>query len=227
MRALISQRECVDTHGTHTDVLESDYVRYFEKIGVEVWAVSNFTNNVQHIFESSAWDFIILTGGGSVPRQYYDFPALDEPQQENRDRVEESMIRQCLDRNIPILAICRGMQFLNGMFGGKVSKLNDLVRERPIGLDHKVWCEIWKREMKVNNFHNDGIKKQNLAEEFNILAQDQDNQIVEGFYSDKLKIYGMQWHPERRFDTKSAQEESQLLVLEFINKYVIRKGMEE
>lgn len=226
MRALISQRECVDTHGTCTDVLEADYVRYFEKNDVDVWAISNFTSSVERVFEQGGWDFVILTGGGSVPKEYYDFLALGEPQQKNRDRVEKIMIQQCLDRDIPILAICRGMQFLNGMFGGKISKLNELVVARPIGSDHEVWCEIWEKRIRVNNFHNDGIRRQNLAKVFSILAEDQENQIVEGFYSDTLKIYAMQWHPERRFYSKNAQEDSRLLVREFINRYV-RKGKEQ
>lgn len=226
MKALISQRECIDSHGTHTDVLESDYVKYFEKIGVEVWAVSNFTTNVNHLFDLAEWDFLILTGGGSVPREYYDFIALDEPQQENRDHVEELLVRQCLERKIPILAICRGMQFLNGLFGGKISRLDKLTVSRPVGSDHEVWCEAWHKYMIVNNFHNDGIKKNNLAKLFYILAEDQANQIVEGFYSDEWMVYGLQWHPERRFGTEKAKEESQLLIIDFIKKYVV-KGLDK
>lgn len=220
MKALISQRESVDSHGTLTDVLEADYVKYFNRLNVNVWAVSNFVEDAEELFEQSTWDFVVLTGGGSVPEAYYDCDASKEMQQKNRDRVEEALVRQCLKRNIPVLAICRGMQFINGMFGGKISKLNDLTVKRPIGEDHEVWCEIWNKQIKVNNFHNDGIKKENLAETLQVLAEDRENRIIEGFYSDERKILGLQWHPERRFESKEAQEDSRILVNAFIKRYV-------
>ena len=220
MKAMISQRESVDSHGTQIDVLEADYVKYFKKMDVNVWAVSNFVVNVEELFEQDMWDFVILTGGGSVPRAYYDCDSMNEPEQTNRDWVESQLVKQCIQRKIPILAICRGMQFINGMFGGKISRLNDLSVKRQIGIDHEVWYEPWRKEIKINNFHNDGIKKDNLAKAFQVLAEDRDNQIIEAYCSDEWKIYGIQWHPERRFESRGAQDDSRSLVNEFIKRYV-------
>lgn len=219
MRALITQRENVDSHGIHLDVLESEYINFFDELGVDVWAVSNFRKDMERMLDESVWDFAILTGGGSVPNEFYVTETHDA-QQLNRDINEKNLIEGCIRRGIPVLAICRGMQYINGLWKGKVSHLDHLNVPRPIGKDHRVFCYDLNREIFVNNYHNDGIEKEYLAEAFTVSAIDMENDIVEAFYSDALKIYAMQWHPERKFETQEAKEDSRDLVLKFINKYV-------
>lgn len=219
MRALITQRENVDSHGIHLDVLEAEYITFFEELGIDVWAVSNFRKDTERILDEFAWDFAVITGGGSIPNEFYATETHDT-QQLNRDMTEKSLIEGCIRRGIPVLAICRGMQYINGLWKGKVSHLDHLKQPRPIGKDHSVFCHDLNREILVNNYHNDGIEKEYLAEEFMVSAMDMENSIVEAFYSDSLKIYAMQWHPERKFETQEAKEDSRNLVLKFIKKYV-------
>lgn len=217
MIALITQREQKDSHGTSIDVMESDYIRFFEALDVKVWAVSNFTRDVEALFDTMKVDFVILTGGGSVPNEYYAHVA-DEPQQENRDRVEKALLEECMKREIPVLGICRGMQFINGYFGGKVEKLSDLLIPRPNGKDHAVYSEFLQKNIMVNNFHNDGVMRDGLAYGMNPFAIDSDNGVVEAFCSEEEKILALQWHPERRFESEEAKEESRRIIMDFINK---------
>lgn len=219
MIALITQREQKDTYGASIDVMEADYIRFFEALGVKVRAVSNFTENVESFFETMNVDFVILTGGGSVPNQYYS-RAADEPQQVNRDRVEKALLEECMNRKIAVLGICRGMQFINGYLGGKVERLFDLPIPRPNGKDHAVYSEFLKKTFMVNNFHNDGIMMNELAYGMKPYATDLENGVVEAFCSDEKKILALQWHPERRFESVEAKEESQRIIMNFINKYV-------
>ena len=44
--------------------------------------------------------------------------------QKRRDEFENSLVTYCIKEGIPILGICRGMQFLNNFFGGKIRKVN-------------------------------------------------------------------------------------------------------
>lgn len=216
MIALITQREQKDSHGTPIDAMESDYIKYFEGLGIKLYPISNFITDIRSCFEIFHVDFVILTGGGSVPNKYYRCPAK-EPQQENRDRVEKALIDECLERQIPILGICRGMQFLNGYFGGKVEKLFDLQFPRQNGKDHLVYSELLRKSFVVNNYHNDGIKLDGLADGLKVFAIDMDNEVVEAFYSKDKKILALQWHPERSFESLEAKEQSRSILGDFIN----------
>lgn len=222
MIALITQREQKDSYGTLIDVMESDYIRFFEDLGVEVRPVSNFSQNVQSLFETMKIDFVILTGGGSVPNEYYGHEA-DEQQQTNRDRIERFLLEECIKREIPVLGICRGMQFINGYFGGKVEKLSELSIPRLNGKDHPVYSDLLQKSFMVNNFHNDGIMQGELANGMKPFAIDPDNKVIEAFYSEEKKILALQWHPERRFESEEAKEESKRIVMDFINKYAEEK----
>jgi gamma-glutamyl-gamma-aminobutyrate hydrolase PuuD len=212
MIALITQRESKDKHSTPIDVLEATYINFFEKNGLELRVVSNFHQSVKNLVNSA--DMVILTGGGSVHPIYYDKPHLDDIQI-NRDKVEQVLVHQALLKGIPILGICRGMQYINGIFGGKVSKLDKLIEIRDVGVgkDHPI--SIGNGYMHVNNFHNDGIYEHNLAEEFDVVALDVENRVVESYYSKRNKILGIQWHPERNFTNYNSYKKSEQLITSF------------
>lgn len=217
MRALITQREEIDLYGSSRDVLEADYTYFFEKNNISLQSVSNFTQRLGDILENETYDFIVLTGGGSLWEECYDCERNDV-QQRNRDRIECQMVKYSVKNGIPILGICRGMQLLNAMYGGKISVLNNLEEERPIRTNHDLLLTETNEMINVNNFHNDGIFISNLADVFKVIALDEKNQIVEGFRSDSMKILGIQWHPERKFSSEDARIRTEELILNFINK---------
>lgn len=194
MIAFITQRESRDNHGTSIDILESRYINYFESLGLELKILSNFHTNIKELLNQSVFDLVILTGGGSVPSI-----AVHEEKQTNRDFIEKLLVEEANKREIPIIAICRGMQYVNSLFGGKVVYLEELNTPRNIKEDHTVLM-MNGDTMKVNNFHNHGIKVDHLAKGFEIVAIDNKNNIVEAYYSKSNKILGIQWHPEREFE---------------------------
>ncbi len=218
LSALITQREGVNQYGDPVDILESGYVRFYELLGFIPKAVSNFTKNVEMLFNKKR-DLLIVVGGGSLPPEMYDRPHEDELQP-HRDRMEEQVIHYCVAHGIPIIATCRGMQYINVMFGGKLRYHPDLPVERKRGVDHQVWLIKEERNIWVNNYHDDCIFEADLAPCFEPLALDRENGIVEAFGSDEMKILALQWHPERRFETANAYEETRKIMLNFIQKYV-------
>ena len=117
-----------------------------------------------------------------------------------RNIIETNLIKICFKKKIPILGICRGAQLLNKSFGGKIKKVKKHMRTR-----HNIFFIknnfIKKNYLDVNSFHNDGIKKNDLAKKFNMLANDKDENI-EMFISKDKKIIGTMWHPEREKSTK-------------------------
>lgn len=218
LSALITQREGVNVYGDPVDILESGYVRFYELLGFIPKAISNFTRNVEMLFNKKR-DLLIVVGGGSLSPELYDHPHTDKLQT-NRDRMEEQVIHYCVAHGIPIIATCRGMQYINVMFGGKLWYHPVLQTERTSGVDHQVWLVKENRNIWVNNYHKDCIFEDGLASCFEPLAVDRENQVIEAFVSDEMKILALQWHPERRFETANAYEETRKIVLDFIQKHV-------
>lgn len=216
MKAIITQREASDDFGGLVDILESNYVHYFESLGMELIIISNFHKNINDYLKNIDYDFVILTGGGSVPPDFYEGEHVDF-NQKNRDSTEKMIIETALKSEIPIIGICRGMQFINGIFGGKISKLSNLKVKRPIGIDHSVIVGN-NHTINVNNFHNDGIIIDNLAKNFEMIALDHENRIVEAFYSRNLRTLGLQWHPERKFIERKGKQFSDNLLQTFIKE---------
>ncbi len=65
---------------------------------------------------------LLLTGGGDVDPALYGETALPETQapDADRDSAESALIEEALVRDLPLLAICRGMQLLNVHLGGSL-----------------------------------------------------------------------------------------------------------
>ena len=67
-------------------------------------------------------DALLLTGGADISQEYLCQPVpnpsiLEEPDRP-RDEWEFAAVKVALDRGLPILAICKGMQLLNVALGG-------------------------------------------------------------------------------------------------------------
>lgn len=218
LHALITQREGVNQYGDATDVLESAYIRFYELMGFIPRPVSNHTKNFERLFDEKI-DLLIVVGGGALDPKWYD-REHEEELQPNRDRTEEKMIKYCIEHEIPIIATCRGMQYINVLFGGKLFYHPQLPAERQRGRDHRVHLLTENRDIFVNNFHQDIIYEEGLAPCFTPLAVDEENHVVEAYYSEEMKLLALQWHPEREFETVEAEEETRRIIVNFIQKYI-------
>ena len=159
-------------------------------------------------------DGIIFTGGGDVAPSYYgETPKKEcgEPD-ERRDALETVLFREAYERKLPILGICRGMQFINVMMGGTL--IQDIPTEEGINYlwhrqttpgtepshavrieEHSLLGELSRHSFEmVNSFHHQAVKR--LGGGLRITASAQDG-ITEGFESTEGRfILGVQWHPE-------------------------------
>lgn len=218
LHALITQREGVNAYGDPTDILEAGYVRFYELMGFIPKAVSNHTKNLEKLFDEKI-DLLIVVGGGSLDPKWYDRPHNDETQP-HRDKTEEKLIKYCVGHGIPIIATCRGMQYINVLYGGKLAYHPKLTVERPRGVDHKVKLVKENRYITVNNFHQDVIYEGCLAPCFEPYAIDEENHVIEAYGSEKMKLLALQWHPEREFQSPDDQDETRKIIVNFIRKYV-------
>jgi len=97
---------------------ESKVVRYefaLRQVGIDPVRISPDTPRAL-----DSLDGLVLTGGTDInPAKYGQ---AREPQTEDpddpRDELEIQLLQQALDKDLPILAICRGMQLFNVAHGG-------------------------------------------------------------------------------------------------------------
>lgn len=180
MIILISQREEKNKHGDRIDSLESNYIEYLSD-RFTVIPVPNNLDAAKKLFNLA--EGIILTGGGDID---------EHP---NRNKVENELIKLSIEKNIPLLGICRGFQLINQYFGGNLSRVDNHVRVK-----HKIKLTNPHKDeehKKVNSYHNYGITKENLADDLEVHSVSEGDEVIESFYHKKYKIKGVQWHPER------------------------------
>ena len=165
-----------------------------------------------------AVDAILIQGGLDVtPSLYNEEPKPEIGQTDiQTDNFLIEIIKQAVERKIPILGICRGLQILNVAFGGnlyqdlKYAGLESDSHRQPANdtcaYKHSIKIEansilgqIFPNEetMKVNSLHHQAINK--LAAGFEVDAYSEGDNIIEAIHlkDDNQWIFAVQFHPEQ------------------------------
>jgi putative glutamine amidotransferase len=188
------------------------YVRAVEHAGGRPLVIPPVEDGIEETLD--ALDGIIFSGGGDLDPSTYGadpHPATDMPKPW-RDGPELAMLRAALDRDMPVLAICRGSQLLNVARGGDlVQHLPEEVgheqhKEQPGSFsEHGVSIEPESRlgtllgeHAPVKSHHHQGMGR--IGDGLRPVAWAEDG-IVEGL-EDPGKRYalGVLWHPEEGED---------------------------
>ncbi|WP_456695677.1 gamma-glutamyl-gamma-aminobutyrate hydrolase family protein [Aeromicrobium sp. P5_D10] len=160
-------------------------------------------------------DGIVISGGGDVDPALYGGDRGDpviRGVNSARDANERRALNVALERKTPILAICRGMQFVNVALGGTLYA--DLARDRPGSVTHEASDDALARPLHdvdvragtllsqwigtdgivpVNSQHHQGINV--LAPGLRPVAHSADG-LVEAAESREQRLVAVQWHPE-------------------------------
>jgi len=162
-------------------------------------------------------DGLLLTGSPSNvhPSHYGAEPShLEILHDQERDATTLPLIREAISRDLPILAICRGIQELNVALGGTLhqrvhevpGRLNHRSRkdssEGPYGPAHNVTLTAGgllaslagTSEVMVNSLHSQGIDRP--APGLCVEAVAPDGQIEAVSLPKARFVVGVQWHPE-------------------------------
>ena len=166
---------------------------------------------------------LLLTGGGDVrPDLYGAAPhATFDPAEPGRDEYEIALVRLALEKDLPVFAICRGVQLLNVARGGTLiqhipdevgTTVNHRVPTPPHSIAHEVWIEsrsLLERLMgerfeageacPVNSRHHQAPK--DLGEGLIASATAPDG-VIEAIEDPSRRFcLGVQWHPENFWRT--------------------------
>ena len=193
---LLSSRVTEETsYDERRSSLAYDYVAYFERLDFTVIPVPCNTTQIENYFSIEP-KAVVLTGGNTVSNHGPNEPPEKLPGVFiERDLVERCLLAAAIERRIPVLGICRGMQMINRFFGGRVR--HDI--KKHIGVDHRIESDSCPtiHGQTTNSFHGDGMNVEDIAECLEIVALSNDG-IVEAIAHNEHKIFGIQWHPERQ-----------------------------
>ena len=162
-------------------------------------------------------DGLVLTGGIDVDPAAYGAERHLKVKETapGRDAMELDALMRSLDRDIPVLAICRGHQLLNVGFGGSLIQHIDSGEHRADFRTegypsrwHSVRLEAPSRlaglfdatTFEIKSRHHQAVDAASLGRGLRPVgfSDDHGHELIEGVESDQHRwVVGVQWHPER------------------------------
>jgi len=149
-------------------------------------------------------DGLLLSGGTDLNPKLYG----QEPRPENdapddaRDAMEQRLLAEALDRDLPVLAICRGMQLFNVAHGGALDQHVESHRQKGVTDAHAIEVQPGTKLAAVTR----GAKTVVNSRHHQIVDRVGDGLVVsarspEGYpealeRNDKRFAVAVQWHPE-------------------------------
>ena len=175
-------------------------------------------------------DGILFTGGHDVsPELYGEKPLEGVGSCKMRDDMEKIVLNMAIEKNKPVLGICRGIQFINAALGGtlyqdlptQLSSKTDHHQTPPydvpvhsveIKKDSPLYGYLNTEKIQVNSYHHQAVK--DVAPGLQVMATAEDG-LVEGLYMpDHRFLWAIQWHPEFSY---LKDENSQKIFRAFID----------
>jgi N5-(cytidine 5'-diphosphoramidyl)-L-glutamine hydrolase len=176
---LVTQNVVVDdARRERRDALDQAWAGFLAGCGLLAIPVPNHQSALAMIASADIAG-LLLTGGNDLA--VYGGPAPE------RDAVEEGMVSGALERRLPVLGVCRGMQVLQHRFGVGL----DLVGGH-VACEHPIAGDDGPRV--VNSFHRWAARTS--CGPLRVTARAADG-VVEAVAAPELRLLGIMWHPER------------------------------
>lgn len=200
------------------NIIARDYARAIEYAGGTPFLVPH-VGDMECIDQYlGVLDGLILSGGGDIDPLLFG----QEPHQNIgsvdrvRDEMELQLTQKALAQDLPILAICRGLQMLNVAAGGTIYQ--DIAAEMPqptlchsqngagwyashtidILSDSRLLQIFDSPTVRVNSFHHQAVR--DVGEGFMITAKAKDN-VIEAIEGPTHRFtIGVQYHPEMMWE---------------------------
>lgn len=154
-------------------------------------------------------DALLISGGADIDPASYGADPDERTRGYNaeRDRFELALARGALDRELPVLATCRGMELLNVACGGTIDQHVDggaLHLETPGTFsEHEVRIEpgslaaraLGDERLRVHSHHHQGVER--LGEGLIASGWAEPDGLIEAIeHPGHEFVLGVLWHPE-------------------------------
>lgn len=162
---------------------------------------------------------IVIPGGVDVCPGWYKQPMhyrTQKPQLE-RDAMEMALLMHALEKDMPILGVCRGHQLLNVTLGGTL--IQDMVVQHngrhPVRISQKSKHLDFigeKNGFLVNSYHHQAVDK--LGNGLKAIAWAKDGTVEAIESTEHSFVVGVQWHPEMSLN-EEFRDEMRILLTRF------------
>jgi gamma-glutamyl-gamma-aminobutyrate hydrolase PuuD len=189
-------------------VVPLDYVTAVERAGGRPLLVPPSDDGIDETLD--VVDGLVFSGGNDIDPEAYGAEAHAETTGVNtaRDTAELALLRAALERDLPVLAICRGSQVLNVARGGDlVQHLPEVVGDEKhkhtpgVFADHDVDLDASSRlggilgdRAPVKSHHHQGFGR--IGEGLREAARAEDGTVEAVEDPTRRFAIGVLWHPE-------------------------------
>ncbi len=174
------------------DALSQDWPKLLEKLGFIPVYIPNTLENIPNFLEELPLDGIIFSGGDNIGDN------------KERDFTEKKLLEYALNKKLPIIGICRGMQLINEYFGGSLTVIDSdkhITKKHELQIvDDKFQSLFHSSIINTNSYHRNIIAKNQIGKKLKPFAIFTNDESIEGFFHETLPILGVMWHPERDFN---------------------------
>ncbi len=158
-------------------------------------------------------DGLVLSGGGDVNPSFYgeEKSPLCGDGSILRDETELYLCRKALEKGLPVLGICRGVQVMNVALGGTLHQHvshaenhdrddlpADAVHEVAVVPGTRLHAIFGKETLGVNSRHHQAVKDAGNGLVISAVAEDGTIEAVER--PGDAFFLGVQWHPESMYE---------------------------
>jgi len=197
------------------------------------------TNKVKFLLEETdKVEAVVFTGGEDVsPFLYGGKESKLSYTSTKRDDIEKRIFEFCIKHDIRMIGICRGLQFLNVMAGGKMFQHVNM----HAGSNHQIFYPAIGKQQMVNSLHHQMVilpksaivmgwsypSMSFIAYDENGLRTELPKYEIEAAVFPKYNAMGVQFHPEmmgnheegRVFYIRMVKDFLELDMNNFVNKY--------
>lgn len=191
----------------------ANYVRYVQSAGAVPFVTLD-------IHEASCCNGLILPGGGDITPAFFG--------EENRgsrnidtelDILQLEILDMALEKKLPVLGICKGIQIINVGLGGTV--IQDIStgdrhayhngdRYHASVIAKNSWlCSLYGESAVINSAHHQALGK--LGRGLYAVQFCPPDGCIEAVAHKSLPVIGVQWHPERIDPEKSGVDGRKVL----------------
>lgn len=232
--AVSKERPAANQYGQWLNVATG---RYLQIINLYPLNNEQISDTLRHC------DALLLSGGADIHPAYFGKEydtlrcgAIDG----RRDTFEMAAYHLAKELGLPILGICRGLQFINVAEGGSLTI--DLPQDRQTGELHRVGVEDWAyhgihfskdhflaiqfndSSYTVASNHHQGIE--HLAHSLQSIAQSDDDLVEAIGWADETKLsflFAVQWHPEWEYNGQTLSKQIAVAFVEAADQFRTNK----